>query len=49
MIVAPLPGALGFLLRKALYRYLLAAIGPNVVIGKGVTSVTRRRSDWALA
>ena len=29
MIVAPLPGALGFLLRKALYRYLLAAIGPT--------------------
>jgi len=37
MIVAPLPGALGFFLRKALYPYLLGAMGRNVVIGKSVT------------
>lgn len=37
LFVAPLPGALGFFLRKALYPYLLGAMGRNVVFGKGVT------------
>lgn len=37
LLVAPLPGALGFFLRKALYPYFLGAMGRNVVIGKGVT------------
>jgi acetyltransferase-like isoleucine patch superfamily enzyme len=37
MIVAPLPGALGFFLRKALYPYFLGSMGRNVLIGKGVT------------
>jgi acetyltransferase-like isoleucine patch superfamily enzyme len=37
MIIAPLPGVLGFFLRKALYPYFLGAMGRNVVIGKGVT------------
>jgi acetyltransferase-like isoleucine patch superfamily enzyme len=35
--VAPVPGALGFFLRKNLYRYFLGAVGRDVVIGKGVT------------
>lgn len=35
--VTPLPGALGFLLRRLLYRRLLRHMGKNVVIGRSVT------------
>lgn len=37
LLVAPLPGALGFFLRRALYPYFLGSVGRKVVIGKGVT------------
>jgi acetyltransferase-like isoleucine patch superfamily enzyme len=37
MLLAPLPGALGFFLRKLCYGRLLGAMGRNVLIGKGVT------------
>lgn len=36
-LLGPLPGGLGFLLRKRLYPYLLGAVGSGLVIGRGVT------------
>lgn len=37
LLLANIPGALGLVLRKKLYRSMFGSIGRNVVIGKGVT------------
>jgi len=37
MLVMPMPGGLGFLLRKKLYRYFLGRIGSGAIIGRNVT------------
>lgn len=37
LLAGPLPGALGFLLRKKLYPCLFKHFGKNVIIGRGVT------------
>ncbi len=36
-LVAPLPGALGYWLRKALLKFLLGSIGSGVIVGRNVT------------
>lgn len=37
MLIAPLPGGIGFLLRKTLYPRLFASFGKSVIIGRNVT------------
>jgi len=37
MLLGPLPGAIGYLLRKMFYKHLLGGMGRGVVIGRGVT------------